>query len=289
MKIDSEHAGTTVTRFAPSPSGHLHLGHAFSALFAEQMAHEADGQFLLRIEDIDRSRCRPEFEAAILEDLAWLGLSWDGPVVRQSDRFMLYKKALDRLDEASLLYPCFCTRKEIQAEIAAAGNAPHGPDGPHYPGTCRALDAAERQERIDRGEAYALRLDIARAAAQAGRLGFRDLDRGVFAVDPGIGGDIVLARKDVPASYHLAVTIDDAAQGVTLVTRGEDLLPASHIHRLLQTLLDLPETRYRHHRLLTGEDGKRFAKRDRSLTLQAQRAAGATPNDIRERVGFQSL
>ncbi|HAA91860.1 MAG TPA: tRNA glutamyl-Q(34) synthetase GluQRS [Rhodospirillaceae bacterium] len=276
----------TITRFAPSPSGHLHLGHAYSALFAERAARDADGKFLLRIEDIDHSRCRPEFETAILDDLTWLGMEWDAPVVRQSERFTLYQDALERLAGEELIYPCFCTRKEIQAEIAAAGNAPHGPDGPHYPGTCRRLEKAERQDRIESGESYALRLDTARAASLTGKLEFHDHDQGRFTVDPGIGGDIVLARKDTPTSYHLAVTVDDAAQEVSLVTRGEDLLPACHIHRLLQALLDLPEPRYRHHTLLTDEDGKRFAKRDRSLTLQALRAAGASPDEIRGKVGF---
>lgn len=286
MNTDNDAVKMTVTRFAPSPSGYLHLGHAYSALFAERAAREAVGRFLLRIEDIDRGRCRPEFETAILDDLSWLGLAWDGPVIRQSERFAFYQEALDRLTAEELLYPCFCTRKEIQTEIAAAGNAPHGPDGPHYPGTCRALGPAERQERIESGESYALRLDIARAGDRAGPLTFHDRDHGLFTVDPGIGGDIVLARKDTPTSYHLAVTVDDAAQGVTLVTRGEDLLLACHIHRLLQALLELPEPGYRHHPLLTGEDGKRFAKRDRSRTLRALRETGVTPLQIRERIGF---
>ena len=275
----------TVTRFAPSPTGHLHLGHAFSALFAERAGRTDSGLFLLRIEDIDPSRCRPEYEDAILEDLAWLGLAWDGDVIRQSDRFDLYRTALDRLEREGLLYPCFCTRKEIQAEIAQSGNAPHGPDGPLYPGTCRNLGTGERKDRIAAGDAFALRFDMAEAAKRAGPLEFYDRDRGRLTADPRLAGDVVLARKDVPASYHLAVTVDDADQGVTLVTRGEDLLAATPVHRLLQSLLGLPQPAYHHHRLLTGDDGKRFAKRDRNLTLRALRESGKSSETVRAMAG----
>ncbi|MGH7126431.1 MAG: tRNA glutamyl-Q(34) synthetase GluQRS [Stellaceae bacterium] len=274
-----------VTRFAPSPTGLLHLGHAYSALFAWVCARGAGGRFLLRIEDIDRGRCRPEFAAAVLKDLAWLGLEWDGRVRRQSEHFDDYARALEQLRAIGLIYPCFCTRAEIQAEIAQAGAAPHGSEGPLYPGTCRGLSAGERQKRIAAGEAYALRLDVAQAVARAGPLEWEDSEAGRVAADPLSHGDVVLARKDTPASYHLAVTVDDAIQGVTLVTRGRDLFGATHVHRLLQALLDLPTPRYWHHRLLTDASGKRLAKRDRALTLRALREAGKTSAEVREMAG----
>jgi glutamyl-Q tRNA(Asp) synthetase len=274
-----------VTRFAPSPTGYLHLGHAYSALDAWRAAREAEGKFLLRIEDIDRARCKPEFADAIFEDLAWLGIDWDGAVRKQSEHFADYRAALEKLDAAGLIYPCFCTRAEIAAEIARAGGAPQGDDGPLYPGVCRALSSAERAYRIAAGESYALRLDLSRALASTGPLNWHDDGRGEIAANPELLGDVVLARKDVPTSYHLAVTVDDALQGVTLVTRGADLFTATHIHRVLQALLDLPTPRYRHHRLLTDAQGKRFAKRDKSLTLRALRDAGRTPKEVREMVG----
>jgi glutamyl-Q tRNA(Asp) synthetase len=267
----------TVTRFAPSPTGLLHLGHAYSALFAWRAARRADGRFLLRIEDIDRGRCRPEFEVAIVDDLAWLGLDWDGPVRRQSDHFADYRAALDTLIADGLIYPCFCTRKDIRREIEAIGGAPHGPDGPLYPGTCRGLDAGERAARMEAGDAYALRLDMARAVARAGELTWHDRAKGDVKAEPARFGDVVLARKDTPTSYHLAVTIDDADQGVTLVTRGEDLFPSTHVHRLLQSLLGLYTPDYHHHRLLTDGDGKRFAKRDHAGTIRGLRESGTTP------------
>jgi glutamyl-Q tRNA(Asp) synthetase len=267
----------TVTRFAPSPTGLLHLGHAYSALFAWRAARRAGGRFLLRIEDIDRGRCRPEFEAAIVDDLAWLGIDWDGPVRRQSDHFADYRAALDTLIAEELIYPCFCTRKDIRREIEAIGGAPHGPDGPLYPGTCRGLDAGERAARMEAGDAYALRLDMARAVARAGELTWHDRAKGDVKAEPARFGDVVLARKDTPTSYHLAVTIDDADQGVTLVTRGEDLFPSTHVHRLLQSLLGLDTPDYHHHRLLTDGDGKRFAKRDHAVTIRGLRESGTTP------------
>lgn len=275
-----------VTRFAPSPTGLLHLGHAFAALFAQGAAREAGGRFLLRIEDIDAGRCRPEFEAAILEDLRWLGLVWDGPVWRQSERMHAYAEALGRLDATGLLYPCFCTRKDIRREIERAGGAPHGPEGPPYPGTCRALPAQERTRRIESGTPYALRLDLARALAMTGPLIWHDRAAGEQKATPEIFGDPVLARKDIPTSYHLAVTVDDAAQGVTLVTRGQDLFHATHIHRLLQALLDLPVPDYHHHGLITDSEGRRFAKRDRSITLRALREAGHGPAEVRAMAGL---
>jgi glutamyl-Q tRNA(Asp) synthetase len=266
-----------VTRFAPSPTGHLHLGHAHAALFAWRRARAAGGRFLLRIEDIDRARCREEFVAGILEDLAWLGLDWDGDVRRQSAHFADYRAALARLDARGLLYPCFCTR----ADIARAQSAPHGPEGPVYPGTCRDLAPEARRRRIEAGEAYAWRLDTARAVAETGPLAWFDQAAGEVAADPRALGDVVLARKDIPASYHLAVTVDDAIQGVTLVTRGRDLFAATHIHRLLQALLGLPAPRWHHHALLTDAAGKRFAKRDRAPTLEALRESGRTPEEVR--------
>ncbi len=268
-----------VTRFAPSPTGLLHLGHAWSALQGWRRA-QADGRFLLRIEDIDPGRCRPEFDAAILQDMAWLGLDWWDGVRRQSEHFDEYRTVLERLQAMELVYPCFCTRKQIEAEIAASAAAPHGPLGLIYPGTCRALSTQERQARLDAGENHAWRLDAARAAGLAGPLSWREEGQGEVAVEPLIGGDVVLARKDAPVSYHLAVVHDDALQGITLVTRGQDLFHATHIHRLLQALLDYPAPDYAHHGLLVGPDGKRFAKRDRSLTLAALREAGRTPAEV---------
>ena len=269
----------TITRFAPSPTGYLHLGHVRSAWEGWHAARACDGKFLLRIEDIDHTRCRPEFDAAILEDLVWLGLYWDGSVRRQSQHFADYQAALARLDAAGVLYPCFCTRREIQAEIARAGGAPQGEDGPIYPGTCKRLTAAERAEKIAGGADYALRLDVAAAVARTGTLHWM-ADGCPIAVDPGALGDVVLARKDVPVSYHLAVTVDDALQGVTLVTRGVDLFAATHIHRLLQALLDLPTPAYRHHPLLLDASGKRLAKRDRALTVRAMRERGMSAVEI---------
>ena len=274
---------TAVTRFAPSPTGYLHVGHAFAALFARA----AGGRFLLRMEDIDEGRCRPEFEAAILEDLRWLGLDWEEPIRRQSEHMADYAAALQTLDAGGLLYPCFCTRKDIRAEIAAAGHAPHGPDGPLYPGTCRHLSPDERRRRQDSGAPFALRLDMEKAIAAAGHaLTWTDRDRGCITADPAQFGDVVLARKDIPTSYHLAVTVDDHLQGITLVTRAEDLFPATHVHRLLQAVLGLDTPDYQHHGLLTDETGKRFAKRDHAPTLRALREAGNTPENVMGLAGF---
>jgi glutamyl-Q tRNA(Asp) synthetase len=272
------------TRFAPSPTGYLHLGHAYSALDAWRAAREAGGKFLLRIEDIDTTRCKPEFTDAIIEDLAWLGLDWDGDVRKQSEHFADYEAALDRLDVMGVIYPCFCTRAAIAAEIARAGGAPQGEDGPIYPGTCRNLSVEDRLSRIAAGANFALRLDVPKASAIAGRLEWEEDEHGIITADPALLGDVVLARKDTPTSYHLAVTYDDALQGVTLVTRGADLFTATHIHRLLQALLDLPTPRYRHHKLLTDASGKRFAKRDKALTLRALRESGKTPAEVRAMV-----
>lgn len=249
------------------------------------------GRFLLRIENIDTGRCRPEFEEAICEDLAWLGLRWEEPVRRQSEHLADYQKALDQLGAQDLLYPCFCTRTQIRTEIAESPSAPHGPDGPVYPGTCRHLSPQERRARTDAGDGFALRLktDAAMAVARdtvGGSFVFHDRERGAVPCDPLPFGDVVLARKDVPTSYHLSVTVDDALQGITLVTRGTDLLEATHIHRLLQVLLGLPVPDYHHHRLITDETGSRLATRDRALSLRTLRAEGATPASIRQRLGF---
>ena len=271
---------SVVTRFAPSPTGLLHLGHAFSALVGWRAARAAGGRFLLRIEDIDTGRCRPDYEAAILEDLAWLGLDWDGPVLRQSTRLAAYQEALTRLTEFEVVYPCFCSRKAIQVELARLATAPHGPDGPLYPGTCRSLSAAERDARIARGEPHALRLDAARAGQLAGPFGWQDQEAGWQTGVPTLLGDVVLGRRDSPASYHLAVIVDDAAQAVTLVTRGRDLFAATHLQRVLQIVLGFPEPDYRHHRLITDAAGKRLAKRSDAVSLRALRAAGLSPADL---------
>lgn len=273
-----------VTRFAPSPTGRLHKGHAFSALTAFAAARAAGGRFLLRIEDIDATRCRPEYEAAILEDLAWLGLSWETPVRRQSEHLDDYAAQLERLRRRGLLYRCFRTRREILDDI---GRAPHGAmeavrPGPHPPEAEAAL--------LAEGRPYAWRLSLDRAREALGadwdRLAFEDQARGRVAARPDSAGDVVLARKDVGVAYHLAVVVDDALQGVTEVIRGEDLFEATHVQRLLQALLDLPTPRYRHHRLLTGPDGRRFAKRDRAQTLAELRAAGVTAAALRAELGF---
>lgn len=278
------------TRFAPSPTGLLHLGHAHGALFAWHQAKDHGGEFLLRIEDIDVGRCRREFDSAIMEDLAWLGLSWPAPVRRQSAHMADYQAALDRLAGQDLLYPCFCTRRDIAEEIARSGAAPHsapmGPDGPLYPGICRALDADERAARLTAGTPYALRLDVAKAGERAGRLTWHDRRHGDFTATPEIHGDAVLARKDVATSYHLSVVVDDALQDVTLVTRGEDLLPATHLHRLLQALLGLPVPEYHHHGLLTDETGRRLAKRDDARSLRGLRESGHSAAAVRAQAGF---
>jgi glutamyl-Q tRNA(Asp) synthetase len=276
-----------VTRFAPSPTGYLHLGHAYSALFAFEAARSTGGKFLLRVEDIDRQRCRREFEQGILEDLAWIGIAWDGPVRRQSEHPGIYRAALNRLGELGVLYPCFCSRQQIRVEVDQAGRAPHGPSGEAlYPGICRELEFAESASRIANGEPYALRLDVAKALARTGPLTWEDCRAGVIAADPLSLGDVVLARKDVPTSYHLAVTVDDHLQGVTLVTRGEDLFHATHVHRLLQALLELRTPRYYHHNLVADSSGQRLAKRNRAITLRHLRDCRRTPDDVWRMIGL---
>jgi glutamyl-Q tRNA(Asp) synthetase len=303
------------TRFAPSPTGALHLGHAWSAIQAHDAARENDGKFLLRIEDIDGTRSRPEHVAGILDDLEWLGIGWDGPVVFQSQRLALYEAALERLKAEGLVYPCFCTRADIAREVAASLSAPHGPDGALYPGICKGLSEAERVRRV-REEPHCWRLDVGVSLSKVSAvtpdlfrgptggsgiqrgsmdsdgvgwtpeqvrgdgkgvnspLAWHDCNAGWIRADLALHGDVVLARKDAPASYHLAVTVDDAAQGVTNVIRGRDLFAATHVHRLLQALLDLPTPDYCHHALLTDAEGNRLAKRNGAPTLASLRASG---------------
>ncbi|MFC3310043.1 tRNA glutamyl-Q(34) synthetase GluQRS [Blastomonas aquatica] len=256
------------TRFAPSPNGALHLGHAYAACRAHDLARDLGGAFLLRIEDIDGVRSRPELVEAIFADLGWLGLGWDGEVLFQSSRLAAYEAALTLLKARGLVYPCFCTR----SQIAAAGAQP-GPEGLVYPGTCRALDKAEREHRMA-SEAHAWRLDMARAIAEAGPLVWHDLQEGDQPARPEVFGDVVLARKDAPASYHLAVTLDDAHQRISHVVRGADLFDATHVHRLLQALLDLPVPHYLHHALLAGPDGRKLAKSEGAAALAVLRDAG---------------
>lgn len=270
-----------ISRFAPSPTGRLHLGHGFSALRAYDLARAADGRFLLRIEDIDPARCRPEHVAGIIEDLAWLGLDWDEPPVFQSQRLPLYAAALDRLKAAGLAYPCFCTRTRIAAEIAASAAAPHGPDGPLYPGICRRLSDADRASRIAAGEAHAWRLDVEKAEALAGPLTWHDARAGEVTAIPAIHGDIVLARKDAPTSYHLAVTVDDAAQGVTDVVRGSDLLDSTARQIHLQRLLGLPTPRYLHLPVAITPRGEKLSKQTH--------APEAGPADIRSALQFLGM
>ena len=267
-----------ITRFAPSPTGLLHLGHAYSALFAWNKAQEGGGTFLLRLEDIDGPRCRREYEQAIFDDLHWLGISWEEPVWRQSERMEVYEDALLRLRDLGIVYPCFCTRQEI----ANAASAPQGPEGPLYPGTCRSYSAAQREELLASGRGHAWRLDVAMALALTGPLTWHDRKQGGIPARPDLLGDVILARKDISTSYHLAVTVDDAAQGVTLVTRGEDLFNSTHIHRLLQALLNLPVPEWEHHGLICDESGKRLAKRDHARSLQSLREAGWTAEQVRQ-------
>ena len=282
-----------VTRFAPSPTGRLHMGHAYSACLAFNAARAAGGVMRLRLEDIDQTRCRPEYEDAIFEDLAWLGLSWPSPVRRQSEHMGAYAAALDDLRARGLVYRCFKTRKEVLAEIA---RAPHGPAEPIYLGPSAPMSADEEAERIANGEAFAWRLSSTTARETLGSqwdaLAFVEEgagpngEMGRVTAKPMLHGDVVLGRKDAGASYHLAAVHDDAAEGVTHVIRGEDLFEATHLHVLLQALLGLATPVYRHHRLIFGEDGKRLAKRDRAATLAAQRANGASPAKIRRLIGL---
>ncbi len=269
-----------VTRFAPSPTGALHIGHGWSAVLAHDLARAGGGSFRLRIEDIDGARSRPEHVAGIVTDLRWLGLTWDGPVVIQSDRLPLYRAAVERLAADGLAYPCFCTRADIARQIAESASAPHGPDGAPYPGTCARLSPQERASRIAAGEPHAWRLAMTEAVRRTGPLVWHDMDHGAVAADPLPFGDVVLARKDAPGSYHLCATMDDAAMEISHVVRGTDLRAATHVHRLLQALLDLPTPLYRFHGLLLDGEGRRLAKRSGGLSLAELRAAGHDPERL---------
>jgi glutamyl-Q tRNA(Asp) synthetase len=270
-----------VFRFAPSPNGFLHLGHAYSALLNFELARQCGGRFLLRIEDIDLLRARPEFERAIYEDLSWLGLKWEHPARKQSEHFDDYRDALEKLDELELLYPCACARADIAR--AAPKDGPRDPDGaPLYPGTCRDKPRVAARDVLRKG-GVALRLDMARALELAPPLGWREFGLDDVAARPSLWGDVVLARKDTPTSYHLAVVVDDALQGVTDVVRGKDLFQATSVHRLLQHLLGLPAPDYRHHELLLDAHGEKLSKSRESKTLRALRTEGVTPREARAR------
>jgi glutamyl-Q tRNA(Asp) synthetase len=262
-----------ITRFAPSPTGRLHLGHAFSAITAFDRARAAGGRFVLRIEDIDATRCRPEYSDAILDDLGWLGIRWDGEPVAQSERLPLYGAALDRLASDGLAYRCFCSRADITREVAASLSAPHGPDGPVYPGTCRTIHREEAAARAST-EPHSWRFDSAAAIARTGPLTWCDEQAGTVAVDPALLGDVILKGRDRPASYHLAAVIDDGEVGTSLVVRGQDLFASTHVQRILQAVLGLPALLYHHHRLIAGPDGRRLAKRDAAAGLDRMRAEG---------------
>jgi glutamyl-Q tRNA(Asp) synthetase len=285
-----------VFRFAPSPNGYLHLGHALSALLNFDMARATGGRFILRIEDIDAVRCRPEYEQAIYEDLAWLGMTWEQPVRRQSEQIQDYRAALARLDAQGLLYPSFESRAEIAALVAARerhGDWPRDPDGaPLYPGRASDLDALERRRRLAAGGAHAVRLDMAQAVAKTGELSSTETgtgpagESGIVAAAPERWGDVVLGRKELPTSYHISVVVDDARQGVTDVVRGQDLFWSTSVHRILQALLGLPAPVYHHHRLILDADGRKLSKSTRATALRELRAAGVTASDIRRMVGL---
>jgi len=289
-------------RFAPSPNGHLHLGHAFSAIYASKVADSLNGIFMLRIEDIDVGRCREEFIEGICDDLEWLGLTWEEPVRRQSEHFDVYEAALKQLRDLDVIYPCFATRREIERAIAESGipadRWPRDPDGALlYPGIYKHISSGDRNNLMWEGRSYAWRLDVEKAVHLAeemnsGPITFHEEEggphgeKGIQSIQPERFGDVVIARKDVPTSYHLAVTVDDALQDITHVTRGRDLYPATYIHRLLQVLLGLPEPRYRHHRLIEDDRGRRLSKSARDMGLRDLRLAGKTPDDIRVMIGI---
>jgi glutamyl-Q tRNA(Asp) synthetase len=285
-----------VFRFAPSPNGYLHLGHALSALLNFDIARAAGGRFLLRIEDIDATRCRPEYETAIYEDLAWLGIAWEQPVRRQSEHLKRYREALERLEEQRLTFPSFESRAEIARLVGDRESHvrwPRDPDGaPLYPGTARQMPEAERAARIARGDAYAIRLDMLNAMEWTGPLTWTEIgagpsgETGIVAADPAAWGDVIVGRKETPTSYHLSVVLDDALQGVTHVVRGQDLFWSTSVHRVLQTLLDLPAPVYRHHRLILDAEGRKLAKSTQATGLRELRAAGITPLDIRRLAGL---
>jgi glutamyl-Q tRNA(Asp) synthetase len=295
----AEEEGRPVFRFAPSPNGYLNLGHALSGLINADAARRSRGRLLLRIEDIDPARCRPEYEAAIYEDLAWLGLAWEEPVRRQSEHVPLYRAALEGLRARGLVYPCFCSRRVLAETVKAKGAErgapwPRDPDGaPLYPGTCRSLAPEVAARRIAAGEPHAWRLRMGVASEACGKLSWREREAPEagspcrrIAAEPEAWGDVILERRDAPASYHLAVVVDDAGQGVTHVVRGQDLAAATSVHRLLQALLGLAEPSYHHHRLVLDQEGRKLSKSIGSTSLRALRAQGATPQHIRRRLGL---
>ncbi|MGJ8645026.1 MAG: tRNA glutamyl-Q(34) synthetase GluQRS [Luteolibacter sp.] len=276
-----------ITRFAPSPTGEMHLGHVYAALVARDLAREKeDGRFLLRHEDIDSSRVREEYYSLIETDLKWLGIDWDGEPLLQTERLDAYAEALEKLKTLGLAYPCFCTRKDIQQELERMHAAPHSHESQLYPGMCRALDPGEATQRIAAGEAHSWRLNSAKAAKSHGTLHFKDLEHCITEVDENENGDIVLARKDIGIAYHLAVVVDDEFQGITHVTRGEDLFSATHVHRQLQALLGYREPVYLHHPLVTDEHGKRLAKRNHSKAIRLLREQGHSPEEVIEMTGY---
>ena len=281
-----------VLRFAPSPNGLLHLGHAYSALLNFELAKKDGGRFLLRIEDIDHPRCKPEFETAMEQDLAWLGLAWEQPVRRQSEHFAVYTESLEELARQRLVYPCFCRRGDIARTVAGRVDWPRDPDGSAlYPGTCKRLSNEERAARLAAGEPAALRLDLEAALDRAGtRLDWREDDGGgaprIVEARPALWGDAIVRRRDVPASYHIAVVVDDAAQGVSHIVRGYDLFEATSLHRLLQTLLGLPAPNYRHHRLVLDAAGQKLSKSTRATSIRSLRETGATVATIRRHLGL---
>ncbi|RFC43813.1 MAG: glutamyl-Q tRNA(Asp) synthetase [Verrucomicrobia bacterium] len=284
--LSDEPSGITVrTRFAPSPTGRLHLGHALAARVAHDLAREQGGHFLLRHEDIDVSRVRGEYYAQIEEDLRWLDLHWNEPALRQSSRLAAYAAALDRLRLLGVVYPCNCTRREIQDEVAAMVAAPQGPEGPLYPGTCRGLSDEATPPGMVADGSHAWRLDSRKAAKLTGPLTFTDLRHGTQVVNPDLLGDVVLARRDIGTAYHLAVVVDDAYQQISHVTRGEDLLPAAHVQRLLQALLGLPEPVYLHHPLVLDAQGRRLAKRHDALAIATLRQSGMSAAEVLARLG----
>lgn len=277
-----------ITRFAPSPTGYLHLGHLYAALFARDLAAKHGGRFLLRYEDIDVTRVRDIYYTQIEDDLHWAGLEWEQPTLRQTSRLKLYQDAMEKLKSLGVVYPCFCTRKDIQRELDNLTRAPHGPDGPLYPGTCKQLTQGEIAANISEGIEPSWRLDSEEAQKITGALSFTDSRLGKKRVNHTLLGDVVLSRKDIGTSYHIAVVVDDAFQNITDVTRGKDLLESTHIHRILQSLLELPQPRYHHHDLVCDSQGKRLAKRDNALAIKQLRTEGMTLTKLQQQIAENS-
>lgn len=276
----------TVTRFAPSPTGKLHLGHAYSALYSEKVARENNGKFIVRIEDIDNTRCKQKYIDCIFDDLSWLGVKWCDEALIQSTRIEKYQLASEKLLSLGMLYPCFCTRKEIASNSDVATRELHNENNSLYPGTCRNLSHEEASEKISKGMPYSLRLNSAKAREKVGRIYWSDYWSGAHEVDYDVLGDVVIVRKDIGTSYHLAVTVDDDFQGVNLVTRGLDLFETTHVHRILQSLLNLNIPEWSHHELIRDVEGKRYSKSDQSVSLEKLRESGVSAEDIRKDLGF---